>query len=61
MKQDLGRAWSFTQDSLAEITDTCEEAGTGKPGKSLHEAAATFQLPIQPGPEEEGGGEGEET
>lgn len=24
-EEDLGRAWNFTQDSLAEITDTCEE------------------------------------
>lgn len=32
-----------------------------KPGKSLYETTAAFQLPEQPGPEEERGGEGEGT
>lgn len=32
-----------------------------KPGKSLKETTAAFQLSVQPGPEEERGGEGEET
>lgn len=33
----------------------------GQLGKSLYETTAAFQLPVQPGPEEERGGEGEGT